>query len=140
AYIPQNPYIFSGTIAHNVRFYDPDLSDADVLAALEKVGLGSLVQSLPNGIHEPIGEGGRALSGGQAHRIALARALAGKRSVWLLDEPTAHLDIETELELKETMLELLAERFVLLATHRLHWMKQMDRILVMKNGQLVESG
>lgn len=140
AFIPQHPHLFSGSLADNVRFYDPDLSDEEIMRALEKVGLLELTEQLPNGIYEQIGEGGRALSGGQAQRVALARALAGKRSVFLLDEPTAHLDIETELAMKETMLPLFNERKVFLATHRLHWMKDMDWILVMDQGRLVESG
>lgn len=88
-----------------------------------------------------IGSGKRALSGGQAQRIALARAfLDKKRKVMIFDEPTAHLDIETELELKEKMMPLMQDRLVFFATHRLHWMHQMDYILVMDEGKLVESG
>lgn len=140
AFIPQHPYLFSRTLAHNVRFYDPDIPDDRVRQALEEVGLGELVRELPQGIMEPIGEGGRALSGGQAQRVALARALAGNRSVLLLDEPTAHLDIETELELKHAMLSIFQQRRVFLATHRLHWMMDMDWILVVDKGRLVEAG
>jgi len=139
-FIPQHPYLFSATIADNVRFYEPDASDEQVMQALADVGLGELIAALPRGIHERIGDGGRALSGGQAQRVALARALVGNRSVLLLDEPTAHLDLETELELKEIMLKVFAGRRVFLASHRLHWMKAMDWIWVLKDGRLVEAG
>jgi len=139
-YMPQHPYLFSSTLQDNVRFYAPDASDADVRAAVEAAGLIDLVRALPNGIHEMIGAGGRALSGGQAQRVALARALLGGRQVLLLDEPTAHLDIETEYELKETMLSLFRDKWVFLATHRLHWMRDMDCIIVLRRGRVAETG
>lgn len=139
-YIPQKPYIFSGTLAENIRFNKPDARPDDVLRAAEAAGLGALVASLPRGLDEPIGGGGRPLSGGQEQRVALARALLSERPVILLDEPTAHLDIETEYELKETMLPLFSGKLVILATHRLHWMREMDRIIVMERGQVAESG
>jgi len=139
-YIPQKPYIFSGTLADNIRFNKPDARPDDVLRAAEAAGLGALVASLPRGLDEPIGGGGRPLSGGQEQRVALARALLSERPVILLDEPTAHLDIETEYELKETMLPLFSGKLVILATHRLHWMREMDRIIVMERGQVAESG
>lgn len=140
AYIPQHPYIFSASLADNVRFYEPSASDDQIIEALHAAGLGELLSELPAGIHEQIGEGGRSLSGGQAQRVALARALVGERSVLLFDEPTAHLDLETEWELKMTMLPLFAGRRVFIATHRLHWMREMDWVLVLRNGELVEQG
>ncbi|WP_055106178.1 thiol reductant ABC exporter subunit CydD [Paenibacillus ihumii] len=139
-YIPQSPYIFSGTLAENISFYSPGASRAAVEQAAIAAGLGALADSLPAGYDEPIGGGGRALSGGQEQRVALARALLSERPVLLLDEPTAHLDIETEYELKETMLPLFEGKLVLLATHRLHWMRDMDRIIVMEQGRIVETG
>ncbi|KGE20029.1 thiol reductant ABC exporter subunit CydD [Paenibacillus wynnii] len=140
SYIPQRPYIFSGTLADNVRFYYPDASMDEVSRVVDAAGLSKLVSSLPNGLDEMIGGGGRSLSGGQEQRVALARALLSSRPIILLDEPTAHLDIETEYELKETMLPLFAGKLVFLATHRLHWMIHMDIIIVMHLGQVAEVG
>lgn len=139
-YIPQKPYIFSGTLADNIRFHKPDASLDEVKRAAEAAGLGALIAGLPGGLDEQIGGGGRPLSGGQEQRVALARALVSERPVILLDEPTAHLDIETEYELKETMLPLFEGKLVILATHRLHWMRDMDRIVVMERGQVAETG
>jgi ATP-binding cassette subfamily C protein CydD len=139
-YIPQRPYIFSGTLADNVRFYYPEASMEDVASVVASAGLTGLVSSLPDGLDEMIGGGGRSLSGGQEQRVALARALLSSRPVMLLDEPTAHLDIETEYELKETMLPLFEGKLVFLATHRLHWMIDMDLIIVMQQGQVAETG
>lgn len=139
-YIPQSPYIFSGTLSQNIAFYSQDATNEQIQAAAEAAGLGALVSSLPQGYNEPIGGGGRALSGGQEQRVALARALLTGRPIILLDEPTAHLDIETEYELKETMLPLFEGRLVILATHRLHWMSDMDEIIVMEQGKVVERG
>lgn len=140
SYIPQRPYIFSGTLADNIRFYYPDASMEAVTAAVKATGLSALVDTLPNGLHELIGGGGRSFSGGQEQRVALARALLSSRPIMLLDEPTAHLDIETEYELKETMVPLFEGKLVFLATHRLHWMLDMDVIVVMKQGQVAEIG
>lgn len=140
-YIPQTPYIFADTLKNNIAFYTPNVSEDKIKEAIHVVGLDNLVDELPQGLETMIGSGHRALSGGQAQRIALARAfLDPERRVMIFDEPTAHLDIETELELKKRMLPLMENRLVFFATHRLHWMKQMDYILVLKNGELIEQG
>ena len=139
-YIPQNPYIFSKTLADNIRFYQPDASIKEVQKAAGKAGLTLLIKDLSMGLDEKIGEGGRSLSGGQSQRVALARAFLDNRSILLLDEPTSHLDIETEYDLKQTMLKLFQDKLVFLATHRLHWMKEMDQIIVINEGRIVEIG
>ncbi|AIE59204.1 thiol reductant ABC exporter subunit CydD [Bacillus methanolicus] len=139
-YIPQHPYLFHDTVLNNIRFYYPEATEKEVEEAAERAGLTEVIQSLPQGFETIIGEGGRTLSGGQEQRIALARAFLGNRPVIMLDEPTAHLDIETEYELKETMLQLFNGKLVFFATHRLHWMLDMDLIIVLDQGKIVEIG
>ena len=140
-YIPQHPYIFNDTIAHNVSFYTPNATNEEIQQACHHAGLSKVIASLPNGLDERIGESGRVLSGGQEQRIAFARAfLDQSRKILLFDEPTAHLDIETEWELKQNILPLLDQRLVFFATHRLHWMVEMDYIIVLDRGKIVETG
>ncbi|MDL0419260.1 thiol reductant ABC exporter subunit CydD [Caldibacillus thermoamylovorans] len=139
-YIPQHPYIFSGTVKENIMWYAPNATDKEITEAAERTGLSELISQFPNGLDEKIGQGGRVLSGGEEQRIALARALLTNRPIMFFDEPTAHLDIETEHDIKEIMLPLLDNKLVFFATHRLHWMNEMDYILVMDGGRLAESG
>lgn len=139
-FIPQHPYIFNLSLRENIRFYRPTATEAEVIEAAERAGLNDLIDSLEFGLDAFVGESGRQMSGGQEQRVALARAYIEERPVMLLDEPTAHLDIETESELKETMLPLFENKLVVLATHRLHWMNEMDWVIVLDKGQVVEQG
>ncbi|MEE8721995.1 MAG: thiol reductant ABC exporter subunit CydC [Eggerthellaceae bacterium] len=135
AYIPQHPYLFRATLRENLTLYNPEADDAAIARAIDALDLAPLVASLPQGLDTIVGDAGRTLSGGQAQRIALARALLDPtRRILLLDEPTEHLDIETERDLAERMLPLMEGRLVVFATHRLHWLAHMDRVLVIKDG------
>lgn len=137
AYIPQNPHIFYASLKDNLSFYQPDASRKEIEEICSLMGLDTLIEELPQGIDTLIGEGAHSLSGGQAQRIAFARAFLNKEcGVLIFDEPTAHLDIETELELKDRMLELMEGKLVFLATHRLHWLSAMDTVLVLEKGHL----
>ena len=141
AYLPQSPHIFSTTLRNNLTFYQPDATEEEIAHALELVGLTSLVTELPKGLDTVVGEGGRSLSGGQSQRVALARAMLHRTCrVLVFDEPTAHLDIETEWELKQRMLPLMEGKLVFFATHRLHWLSEMDEILLLEDGQVRDFG
>lgn len=140
SYIPQHPYIFAATVEENIRFYKPDATIEEVKEAAHRAGLTELINELPNGYNELIGQGGRVLSGGEEQRLALARTLLQERPIMIFDEPTAHLDIETEHEIKEIMLPLLENKLVFFTTHRLHWMREMEQIIVLKNGEIEAIG
>jgi len=140
AYIPQHPYIFPASLADNIRFYAPEATNENVKQVIHEIELEDFVNDLPEGMHQRIGEGGLTLSGGQEQRIAMARVLLSDKPIILLDEPTAHLDIETEYEVKQVMLRVFKNRLVFLATHRLHWMHHMDDIIVLDDGQIAEQG
>ncbi|GBG96443.1 thiol reductant ABC exporter subunit CydD [Lactococcus termiticola] len=137
--IPQQSYIFAATLRENIAFYEPEAEETAILEAAKLAGLSGLVDEI--GLDAQIGAAGRTISGGQAQRVALARAfLSSERNILLLDEPTAHLDIETELEIKENILPLLDKKLVFLATHRLHWLPQMDLVVVLDEGQVAGIG
>lgn len=141
AYIAQRPHIFRATLRENLAFYRPDAGDGEIRDATRKLGLQDLIDDLEDGLDTMVGDGARRLSGGEAHRVALCRALLDpRRRILILDEPTAHLDIETEHELKERILPLFEGRLVIFATHRLHWVRDMDRVIVLNRGRIVADG
>ncbi|KSU09120.1 Transport ATP-binding protein CydC [Lactococcus lactis subsp. lactis] len=138
-FIPQKTYIFAGTFRENLAFYEPDSTDDEIKVAAKLAGLESLIDEI--GLDGQIGASGRTISGGQAQRVALARAfLSHTRNILFLDEPTAHLDIETELEIKANILPLLENKLVFIATHRLHWLSSMDLVIVLNEGQVAGIG
>jgi ATP-binding cassette subfamily C protein CydD len=116
-WIGQKPVLFAGSIEENIRFAKPQASDAEFSDAIRHAHLVEVIRSLPQGIHTPIGEGGFGLSGGQAQRLAIARAFLKDAPLLLLDEPTAHLDPATERDVLDSLKHLAMGRAVLLATH-----------------------
>ena len=140
AWVPQNPYLFHGTIAENIRLARPDASDDQVARAARGASAHLFVEALPQGYETIIGERGARLSGGEAQRIALARAFLKDAPLLILDEATANLDPEIEALVQEAMARLLPGRTALIIAHRLSTVYRADRIAVVDRGRLVEEG
>ncbi|KPJ77872.1 MAG: hypothetical protein AMJ54_06295 [Deltaproteobacteria bacterium SG8_13] len=138
--VSQQAHMFNASIRDNLRIARPRADDPQLWAALKAVELEGFVRSLPEGLDTWTGEGGKLLSGGQARRLAVARAVLQDAPVWVLDEPTEGLDRETERRLMKTLFTLTNGRTVLLITHRLADLGRMDRILILEQGRIVESG
>ncbi|MEW2547106.1 thiol reductant ABC exporter subunit CydD [Streptomyces sp. NPDC047002] len=131
AWVPQNPYLFAGTVAENVRLARPDADDAAVWAALRDAGAYAFVAALPDGAQTALGEDGAGLSAGQRQRLALARAFLADRPLLLLDEPTAALDGATEAAIVDAVRRLAAGRTVLLVAHRPALLAAADRVVTL---------
>lgn len=141
SYISQNPYLFSGTIAENIAIGGRlNATRVEIVQAAEKAGISELVDSLEHGYDTAIGEGGRDLSGGEKQRIAIARAFLKSPSVILFDEPTTGLDLRTEKILQASIKELSKASAVITVAHRLHTIKNADKIIFLENGELLATG
>lgn len=138
--IQQQTYLFKQTLLENLRIGNKDASEDEVLDALEKVGLKSLVERLPKGLHTMVSEGGHNFSGGERHRIALARVLLRNVPIVLLDEPMVGLDPLTEQALLNTMLKAFADKTVIMITHHLAGVAQMDRAVFIEKGTVALCG
>ncbi len=138
--VPQAPFLFSGTVADNIRYPRPDASDAEVLAAAAAVGGGDWIDALPHGLETDVGEHGRALSMGQRQLVALARLLIQDPAIVVLDEATASVDPLTEAQIQEGLDVVLAGRTSIVIAHRLSTIEHVDRIIVLDHGQIVEEG
>jgi len=140
AWVPQAPHLFHGTVADNLRLARPGATSAELAAALEAAQAAAFVSDLPDGPDTPIGEGGIRLSGGERQRLAIARALLRDAPLLVLDEPTAHLDRDSEAAVAATIERLAGPRTVLVITHRLTLAETADRVAVLDGGRLVELG
>jgi ABC-type multidrug transport system fused ATPase/permease subunit len=140
AWVPQQPYLFHGTVLENLLIARPGASMAEVERALNRAHADAFVRQLPRGLDTAVGERGQRLSGGQAQRIALARAFLKDAPLLILDEPTAQLDPENEQAVRESMGSLCTGRSVLLIAHRLTTVADADRIAVLAEGRVVERG
>ena len=138
--VPQSPFLFSGTVADNIRYPRPDAADAEIEAAARLVAGGDWVDSLQDGLQTDVGEYGRALSMGQRQLVALARVLIQEPAIVILDEATASVDPLTEAQIQEGLDIVLKDRTSIVIAHRLSTIEHADRIIVLDHGEVVEEG
>jgi ATP-binding cassette subfamily B protein len=138
--VPQEPYLFPGTVRDAIAYGRPSASDAEVEAAAREVGAIEMIARLPGGFLHEVAERGRNLSAGQRQLIALARAYLVDPAILLLDEATAALDLAAEAAVNRATARLTARRTTLLVAHRLTTAARADRIVVMESGRIAESG
>ncbi len=138
--VPQVPFLFSGTVADNIRYARPGASDADIEAVARQIGGGDWIAALPNGLYTEVGEAGRSLSMGQRQLVALSRVLLQGPSILILDEATASVDPLTEAQIQEGLDVLLRDRTAIVIAHRLSTVRGADRIIALKEGEIVEEG
>jgi ATP-binding cassette subfamily B protein len=138
--VPQEPFLFAGTVRDNIAFARPEATDDEVLAACEAVGITELIDQLPRGIHTACHERGVTLSSGERQLIALARAFMAQPRVLVLDEATSNLDLKTESKIARALDSLLGGRTAILIAHRLSTAMRAGRIAVIHDGAIVELG
>lgn len=140
SYVFQRTYLFSDTIANNIRFGKPEASMEEVMEAAKKARCHDFIMALPDGYDTLITEGGSSLSGGEKQRITIARAMLKEAPIIVLDEATANVDPENEKELVEAIQELTADKTVIMIAHRLKTVQNADCIYVLDNGKVVQQG
>ncbi len=138
--VPQEGYLFSGTVRDNVAFGRPDAPDADVEAAVRAVGAEPFVARLPDGLDTEIGERGVQLSAGQRQLVSFARALLAEPRILILDEATSNVDVRTERVIERALERLLHGRSAIVIAHRLSTIRRAGKIVVLENGEIVEAG
>ena len=140
SFVFQRTYLFSDTIANNIRFGKPNASMDEVKAAAKKARCYDFIMALPDGFDTVIGEGGATLSGGERQRISIARAIMKDAPIIILDEAMANVDPENEKELMEAVAELTHNKTVIMIAHRLKTVRSADRIFVVDRGEIVQQG
>jgi ATP-binding cassette, subfamily B, bacterial len=138
--VHQETMLFSGTIAYNIRYGRLDASDEEMFEAARAAEIHDFISSLPHGYATELGEGGRQLSGGERQRLAIARAFLKDAPILILDEPTAALDMRTETAILQALDNLMENRTTFLIAHRLSTLRDVDRVLVIDRGRLIEDG
>ena len=138
--VPQRAYLFSGTIASNLQFGNPDATDDQLWAALEVAQGKDFVEAMPQKLDAPIAQGGTNVSGGQRQRLAIARALLREPAVFLFDDSFSALDLATEARLRAALAPRTANATVIVVAQRVASIRDADQILVLDSGKLVGKG
>lgn len=138
--VSQTPFLFSGTVADNIRYARPEVSDEEILAIARQIGGGEWLETLPDGLQTDVGERGSRLSMGQRQLVALMRVLVQKPAIFILDEATASIDPFTEAQIQEATELILQQSTSILVAHRLSTVRAVDRIIVLDKGRIIEEG
>ena len=138
--VSQTPFLFDGSVADNIRYATPDLSDAEVDRIAREIGDGEWMETLPEGLDTDVGERGSRLSMGQRQLVVLARMLAQNPAIFILDEATASVDPFTEAQIQQALDRIFTNRTSIVIAHRLSTVKAVDRILVLRRGAIIEEG
>jgi ABC-type multidrug transport system fused ATPase/permease subunit len=138
--VPQSPFLFSGTVAENIKYGRPDATDADVMTAVQQISNGEWLGGFSHGLATDVGERGNNLSMGQRQLVAMARVLLKDPAIFILDEATASVDPFTETQIQEGLDVVMANRTAIVIAHRLSTVRNADRIIVMANGRIIEEG
>nr|WP_202526737.1 ABC transporter ATP-binding protein [Streptomyces sp. SID5770] len=138
--VPQKPYLFSGTVATNLRYGKPDATDEELWHALEVAQAADFVRNLENGLNAPIAQGGTNVSGGQRQRLAIARTLVQRPEIYLFDDSFSALDYETDALLRAALAEETADSTVVIVAQRVSTIRDADRIVVLDEGRVVGTG
>jgi len=138
--VPQRPVIFTGTIADNLRLARPEAEDSELLAACDAVDMWEFVKRQKDGLQTRVGRRGIQLSGGEAQRLAIARAVLMRSKILLLDEPTSSLDVRSQMTIMDTLARLKSQMTIVVAGHRVEVLSQADRLVILDRGHFVEEG
>jgi ATP-binding cassette subfamily B protein len=138
--VPQTPFLFSGTIMDNARYSRPEASDQEIEDIAYGIGSGEWLETLPDGLHTDVGERGSRLSMGQRQLVSLVRVLVQRPAIFVLDEATASIDPFTEMQIQEALDMILKRTTSILIAHRLSTVRSADRIIVLREGQIIEQG
>jgi ABC-type multidrug transport system fused ATPase/permease subunit len=139
-YVPQDPFLFGGTVAENIRYGRGDATDEQVLYAASHLGRGDWLADLPAGLGTEVGERGSNISFGQRQLVVLARILLRDPALFILDEATASVDPFTEAQIQEGLATVMAGRTAIVIAHRLSTVRHADRIIVLERGRIREEG
>ena len=139
-YVPQRPYLFSGTVASNLRYGRPDATDDELWEALRVAQAEDFVRSMPDGLDSPIEQGGSNVSGGQRQRLSIARALVVRPEIYVFDDSFSALDLATDARLRAALAPQVADAAVVIVAQRVSTIAGADQILVIEDGRVVGKG